>query len=75
MQIICNICDRDIQVGITQDIVGGLGNVEIIIEFQRVVGGLGSFAEFCKDGVESALDMTFIRGCFFRVLHHLGDDL
>ena len=62
MQIIGDIRDRDISVGITQDIAGGLGDIEIIIVFQCAVSGFGSFAEFCEDGIEPALDMAFIRG-------------
>ena len=74
MQIIGDIRDRDISVGITQDIAGGLGDIEIIIVFQCAVSGFGSFAEFCEDGIEPALDMAFIRRRLFGILHHPGDD-
>ena len=74
MQIVRYMFYRNIRIGISQNIVRCLGDVEIIIGFQRVIRGFGIFAEFCEDGIEPALEMIFICGSLFGIFDHLRDD-
>lgn len=45
MQVVRKVFYRNIRTGIAQDIGGSLGDIEIIIRFQGVIGSVGSFAK------------------------------
>ena len=75
MQVVRKVFYRNIRTGIAQDIGGSLGDIEIIIRFQGVIGSVGSFAELRKDSVQAALDMAFVCRGLLMTFHHVRDDI